>query len=118
MKSRIEVYLTDEEISHLKREAGRRQISVSRYAKERLAPAGQDEKDNDPAERLAATVRKMLGERADGLAENLRTVVVMLDQLVRLSTPDEQHYRAWQRTVEEMLRRPAAPHANGNGARA
>jgi len=117
MKSRIEVYLTDDEINHLKREAARRQISISRYAKERLAPAGQDEKANDPAERLAATVRKMLAERADGLAENLRTVVVMLDQLVRLSTPDEQHYRAWQRTVEEMLRRPA-PHANGNGARA
>ena len=34
---------------------------------------------------LVDSVRKALAERADGLAENLRTVMVMLDQLV-LST--------------------------------
>lgn len=118
MKSRIEVYLTEEEINRVKREAARQHISVSRYAKERLAPASQDENDNDPAERWAGSVRKMFAARADGLAETLRTIVVMLDQLVRLSTPDEKHYRAWQRTVEEMLRQPPAPHVNGNGARA
>jgi hypothetical protein len=116
MKSRIEVYLTDDEINRVKREAARQHISVSRYAKERLAPTDQDENDNDPAERLTSSVRKMLNARADGLAETLRTIVVMLDQLVRLSTPNEKNYRAWQQTVEEMLRQPSAQHANGNGA--
>jgi len=46
----------------------------------------------------------------------------MLDQLVRLSTPDEQHYRAWQQTVEELLRQThtqaVAESQNGNGAHA
>jgi hypothetical protein len=116
MKSRIEVYLTDDEINRVKREAARQHISVSRYAKERLAPTGQDE--NDPAERLTSSMRKMLNARTDGLAETLRTIVVMLDQLVRLSTPNEKNYRAWQQTVEEILRQPPAPQANGNGARA
>ena len=118
MKPRITVYLSEGQLDQLRREAARRRVSLSRYATERLVPPMQEDGGSGAeAERLAASVRKMLAERADGLAENLRTVVVMLDQLVRLSTPDEQHYRAWQRTVEEMLRRPA-PHTNGNGARA
>jgi hypothetical protein len=117
MKSRIEVYLTDDEINRVKREAARQHISISRYAKERLAPTGQDENANDPGERLASSMRKMLNARADGLAETLRTIVVMLDQLVRLSTPNEKNYRAWQQTVEDMLRQPPAQQANGNGAR-
>ena len=90
MKPRITVYLTDGQLDHLRREAARQRVSLSRYATERLAPPGQEEGGSDvPAEKLATSVRKMLAERADGLAENLRTVIVMLDQLVRLSTPDE-----------------------------
>ena len=105
MKPRITVYLTEGQLDHLRREAARQRVSLSRYATERLSPLVEEEDGSDvPAEKLATSLRKMLAERADALAENLRTVIVMLDQLVRLSTPDEQHYRAWQQTVEELLR--------------
>jgi hypothetical protein len=117
LKPRITVYLTEGQLDHLRREAARQRVSLSRYATERLAPPGQEEDGSGAAaERLTTSMRKMLAERADGLAENLRTVIVMLDQLVRLSTPDEQHYRAWQKTVEELLRQPPAQRTNGNGA--
>jgi hypothetical protein len=120
MKPRITVYLTDDQLDRLRRGAARQRVSLSRYATERLSPAVQEEDDSDVAAgRLATSVRKMLAERTDALAENLRTVIVMLDQLVRLSTPDEQHYRAWQQTVEELLRQTrtqaAAESQNGNG---
>jgi hypothetical protein len=119
MKPRITVYLTDEQLAGLRREAARQRVSLSRYATERLAPPGQEEGGGDVSvEKLATSLRKMFAERADGLAENLRTVIVMLDQLVRLSTPDEQHYRAWQKTVEELLRQSPAQRSNGNGAHA
>jgi hypothetical protein len=123
MKPRITVYLTDDQLARLRREAARHRVSLSRYATERLSPMAEAEDDSDvPAEKLAASLRKMLAERADALAENLRTVIVMLDQLVRLSTPDEQHYRAWQQTVEELLRQTrtqaVAESQNGNGAHA
>jgi hypothetical protein len=123
LKPRITVYLTEGQLDHLRREAARQRVSLSRYATERLAPPGQEEGGNDvSAEKLATSLRKMLAERADALAENLRTVIVMLDQLVRLSTPDEQHYRAWQKTVEELLRQTrtqaVAESQNGNGAHA
>ena len=119
MKPRITVYLTEGQLDHLRREAARQRVSLSRYATERLAPPGQEEGGGDVStEKLATSVRKMLAERADALAENLRTVIVMLDQLVRLSTPDEQHYRAWQQTVEGLLRQSPAPRTNGNGAHA
>jgi hypothetical protein len=118
LKPRITVYLTEDQLDHLRREAARQRVSLSRYATERLVPPGQEEGSDVSAEKLATGVRKMLAERADGLAGSLRTVIVMLDQLVRLSTPDEQHYRAWQKTVEELLRQPPARRTNGNGAHA
>ena len=123
MKPRITVYLTEGQLDYLRREAARHRVSLSRYATERLAPPGQEESgSNLPAEKLTTSLRRMLAERTDALAENLRTVIVMLDQLVRLSTPDEQHYRAWQQTVEELLRQTrtqtAAESQNGNGAHA
>ena len=122
MKPRITVYLTDDQLARLRREAARQRVSLSRYATERLSPMVEEDDSDVPMEKLAASVRKMLAERADALAENLRTVIVMLDQLVRLSTPDEQHYRAWQQTVEELLRQTrtqaVAESQNGNGAHA
>jgi hypothetical protein len=138
MKPKISVYVTDGELAQLKREAARRRISLSRYAKERLVV--RDESDSDTAAERSDSVRKMLAERADGLAENLRTVIVMLDQLVRstltylpeipeaqkervLAAGDLRH-RGWQQEVETLLRQmrsqPAAERqrATGNGAHA
>jgi hypothetical protein len=138
MKPKISVYVTDGELAQLKREAARRRISLSRYAKERLVV--RDESDSDTAAERSDSVRKMLAERADGLAENLGTVIVMLDQLVRstltylpeipeaqkervLAAGDRRH-RGWQQEVETLLRQmrsqPAAERqrATGNGAHA
>ena len=119
MKPRITVYLSDGQLERVKREAARQRLSLSRYATARLLPAGRRKTTAmEQPRRLTASLKKMLNARADGLAETLRTIVVMLDQLVRLSTPNEKNYRAWQQTVEEMLRQPPVPQANGNGARA
>jgi hypothetical protein len=113
----------------MRREAGRRRLSLSRYAKERLAPA-LDQFDGDaqalngsglPLEkRLAEQVRNAFAARADDLAENLRTVMVMVDQLVRSTLthlpeiPAAQHkerfaagerrHRDWQGQVADLLR--------------
>jgi hypothetical protein len=130
MRPRLVVYLSVDELAQMRREAARRRLSLSRYAKQRLTPA-QDEFDgvmsslNGGAlealdKRLAESVRKAAAERVEGLAENLQTVMVMLDQLV-LSTlthlPEipaaqqkervaagERRHHGWQQGVENLLR--------------
>jgi hypothetical protein len=143
MRRKVTVYLTDEELAQLRKEAGRRRLSLSRYLTEQLAPA-RDQHGGDmlapDAGVLAAALEKRLAERADALGENLRTVMVMLDQLV-LSTlthlpeiPEaqkqqrvaagEQRHRQWERQVEGLLRQLRAQSgaeerlgaANGDGA--
>jgi hypothetical protein len=152
MRRKITVYLTDEELAQLRKEAARRRVSLSRHITEQLAPA-RDQHDGDALalnggmlsaalDKLAESVRRAMAERADDLAGNLRTVMVMLDQLV-LSTlihlpeiPEaqkqqriaagEQRHREWERQCEALLRqlrgenpteqRSAA--GNGNGAHA
>jgi hypothetical protein len=151
MRRKVQVYLTDEELAQFRKEAGRRRLSLSRYVTEQLASA-RDQYDGDgftpgagvlPAaleKRLAESVRRAVAERTEALAENLRTVMVMLDQLV-LSTlthlpeiPEaqkqqrvaagEQRHRQWERQVEGLLRQLRAQSgaeerldaANGDGA--
>ena len=150
MRPKVQVYLTADELIQLRREAGRRRMTLSRYAKERLICAQEPEVGGaalDGAgaakemERLINSVRKALGAHADGLAENLRTVMVMLDQLVLATLthlPEipaaqqqqrraigEQRHREWERQVEQLLRQlraqtgdeqPVA--AAGNGVQA
>ena len=139
MRRKLQVYLTDEELAHLRRAAAGRRQSLSRYAQERLAPA-QDEDGGDPGtlnggglssaaeHRLADSVSKAVAVRVQGLAENLRTVMVMLDQLVRSTlthlpeipateqkerlVAGERRHRGWQQEVENLLRQLRAE-ANG-----
>jgi len=151
MRRKLQVYLTDEELAQLKRCAAGRRQSLSCYAKERLAP-DQDEDGADPAalngrglspaaeRRLADSVRKAVAVRVDSLAENLRTVMVMLDQLVRSTlthlpeipaaeqkerlAAGERRHRGWQQEVESLLRQLRAEadgdqrSGTGNGAHA
>jgi hypothetical protein len=151
MRPRIVVYVSADELSHMRREAARRRLSLSRYAKERLAPA-PDQFDGDaqalnsgglPLDKhLAEQVRNAFAARADDLADNLRTVMVMLDQLVRSTLthlpeiPAAQHkerfaagerrHREWQGQVADLLRQMRSEAAkekaiaanNGNGAHA
>jgi hypothetical protein len=136
---RVVMYVTADELARIRQEAARRRISLSRYAKERLTPSIQDEDDRGgAAERLAGSMRKTLTERTDGLADYLRTLIVMLDQLVRSTlthlpeiseaqkervlVSGERRYRDWQQEVEGLLRRMRAQaaaerqSATGNGA--
>jgi hypothetical protein len=151
MKRHLAIYVENEEFAQLKQEAARRKISLSRHVKERLlgSRAGAAEPSAESAEfwlqaaeqrfvKAAATAAEHGGR---GLAENLRTVIVMLDQLVRSTlthlpeipeahkeralAAGERRHRAWQQEVEALLRQmraqPAAerrPNANGNGAHA
>ena len=113
----------------MRREAARRRLSLSRYAKERLTPA-QDQFDGDMSSLTAARWRVWINvwlracgrllpsaPRAGGKSA---TVMVMLDQLV-LSTlihlPEipaaqqkervaagERRHHGWQQGVEDLLR--------------
>jgi hypothetical protein len=142
------VYLTDEELAQLRRTAARMRISLSRHIKERIAPDQESSEGLAPAAsgaagtevvRLMEGVRKAAVERADRLAENLRTVMVMLDQLVLAmlthlpDLPESQRqqrgasgtarHREWQRQVETILRELRAEPGTdqrvaGNGASA
>ena len=123
---RVVMYVTADELARIRQEAARRRISLSRYAKERLTPSIQDEDDSGAAaaQRLAGSMRKTLTERTDGLADYLRTLIVMLDQLVRSTlthlpeisesqkervlASGERRYRDWQQEVEGLLRRMRA----------
>ena len=91
---------------------------------------------------LAEQVRNAFATRVDDLADNLRTVMVMLDQLVRSTLthlpeiPAAQHkerfaagerrHREWQGQVADLLRQMRSEAAkekaiaagNGNGAHA
>lgn len=126
MKPRVVVYVSADELARMRREAARRRISLSRYAKERLTP-DQFEDDSATADNpaglnqpAAAQLAKTVTSRTDDLAEKLRTVIVMLDQLVKSTLihlpeiPPAQHkertasgerrHRSWQQEVEMLLR--------------
>ena len=151
MKPKVTVYVTAEELAEFRKEAARRRVSVSRYVKERLdsargeiradmATVNEDVLSAAAEQRLADGVRKAIAARADDLADNLRTVMVMLDQLVRSTLthlpeiPSAQHkervaagerrHRDWQGQVADLLRQmrseaaKARTVAPGNGAHA
>ena len=150
MKPKVTVYVTAAELAQLKKAAARQHSSISRYAKHRLildedAESNRGEVENSSAiaaaaaQRLAESVRKPLTIQMDGLVENLRTVIVMLDQLVKSTLihlpeiPPAQHkerlaagerrHRIWQQEVENLLRQLREANTErrqsaGNGAHA
>src|ERR1700674_3307587 len=126
MRTRVVVYVTGDELAELKRESKRRHISLSRYTKERLTLAPDTEVVSASAaieNRLVEVVMKAVSEREARLADNLRTVMVMIDNLA-LSTftqaadgdqvEAEKRYRGWQHEVESTLREVRGEFANGN----
>jgi hypothetical protein len=127
MRPRVVVYMTGDELAELKRESKRRHISLSRYTKERLTLAPDTEVNGGSvavANRLVEVVMKAVSEREALLADNLRTVMVMIDNLA-LSTftqaggdeaEAEKRHRNWQREVESTLREMRGEVSNGNGA--
>jgi hypothetical protein len=127
MRPKVLVYVTAEELAEMKREAKRQHLSLSRYTKRRLMLASDlDAAGGEPADNhLVQVVLKAVSDREIRLADNLRTVMVMIDNLA-LSTfthaadgdevVAEKRYRGWQREVEATLREMRAEVGNGNGA--
>ena len=80
MKPRITVYLTEGQLDHLRREAARQRISLSRYATERLAPPGQEEGGSDvPAEKLTTAFEQL------NISPQERAEKLSLEQFVALT---------------------------------
>jgi hypothetical protein len=130
MKRHLAIYVENEEFAQLRHEATQRKMSLSRYVKERLlrSHSGGVDPGVENTEFLLQTVEQRVVKAVaaavenggKGLAENLRTVIVMLDQLVRstlthlpeipeaqkeraLAAGDRRH-RGWQQEVETLLR--------------
>jgi septal ring factor EnvC (AmiA/AmiB activator) len=130
MRPRVVVYVTGDELAELRREAKRQRLSLSHYTKARLTLASDTDGAGDSISaenRFLEIVMKAVAEREARLADNLRTVMVMIDNLA-LSTftqaaegdqiEAEKRYRSWQREVETTLRevRGELGHGNGNDA--
>lgn len=128
MRPRVVVYMTGDELAELKRESKRRHISLSRYTKERLTLAPGIEVNGGSVaveNRLVEVVMKAVSEREALLADNLRTVMVMIDNLALCTFTQaeggdeaeaEKRHRNWQREVESTLREMRGEVGNGNGA--
>jgi hypothetical protein len=127
MRTRVVVYVTGDELAEMRREAKRRHISLSRYTRERLTLASDTEVAGASAvaeNRMLEVVMKAVAEREALLADNMRTVMVMIDNLA-LSTftqagggdeaEAEKQHRSWQREVESTLREMRGELGNGNG---
>jgi len=139
MRPKVLVYVTADELAEMRREAKRQHLSLSRYTKRRLMLASDADGasgESAPENRVIEVVMKAVSDREARLADNLRTVMVMIDNLA-LSTfthaadgdqvEAEKRYRGWQREVESTLREVRGElgngdvndaHRNGNGDRA
>jgi hypothetical protein len=147
MRPRVVVYVSADELAQMRREAARRRVSLSRYAKERLTPSPEasgavlNGGGSAAEQRRDDGLHKLIVERAEGLGDNLRTLIVMLDQLVlstlthlpeipmtqqaeRLAAGARRH-ASWRqeaaRLIEQMRADTAAGQSsvtNGHGAHA
>jgi hypothetical protein len=128
MRPKVLVYVTADELAEMRQEAKRQHLSLSRYAKRRLMLASDTDGasgETAPENRVIEVVMKAVSDREARLADNLRTVMVMIDNLA-LSTfthvgggdeaEAEKRHRSWQREVESTLREMRAEVGNGNGA--
>jgi hypothetical protein len=125
MRPRVAIYLREEELTQIRREAARQRISLSRYLKERVMPALEDTPHGmltpETEQRLADSVRRAANGAFHRALEQISTLIVMLDQLALRELGQERH-QEWQREVEELLRRlraePSESRSATNGAHA
>src|ERR1700687_4318707 len=116
MRPKVLVYVTADELAEMRREAKRQRLSLSCYTKRRLMLASDTDGaggESAAENRLVEVVMKAVSEREARLADNMRTVMVMIDNLA-LSTftqaadgdaaEAEKLHRGWQREVESTLR--------------
>ena len=129
MRPKITIYVTDHELAELRREATRRRLSISRYAKERLLPQDLEEqaandhyspRSHEAEKRLVEAVRGTVAGGNRSVLDQLSTLIVMLDQFAlsalmhlgeipeaqkeRARAAAESRHRDWQQRVEDLLR--------------
>lgn len=127
MRPRIAIYVSEEELKQIRREAVRRRLSLSRYLKERLIPADFEEAPYGAAvgreteKLLVDAVRRAASGGLRHALDQISTLIVMLDQFA-LRRLGEEHHQHWQHEVEDLLRRlrtePSEPASAVNGSQA
>ncbi len=147
MRRKVTVYLTDEELSQMRRAAARRRLSLSRHMMERLISAEHEENavalnggELAAEQGFAKAVEAAVGRAVRPLSQNLGILTAMLDQLalsMLINTPEvpeakreqalavgERRHHGWRLAVEDLLRQMHPEvvgdnHDNaGNGAHA
>jgi hypothetical protein len=117
MRPRVAIYVTDEELKQIRREAARRRVSLSRYLKERLLPSDLESAPDgalfgsENESRLTQALRRATDAHSRKMLDQIST----LDQLAA-RTLGEAHHGDWQRQVEALvreLRGDAEPAPNG-----
>lgn len=121
MRPRVAIYVTDEELKQIRREAARRRVSLSRYLKERLLPEDRENTSDGalPGPETESRLIQVLRRAADAgnrrMFDQISTLIVMVDQLAARTLGEAPH-QDWQRQVEALvreLRADAEPAPNG-----
>ncbi len=130
MRRQVATYLNEEEFQQLARQAAGRNVSLSRYVKERLLKADDGsgaETDEAIADAIVTAAERRFAEGVDRsiaralkpLAQRLGSITAMLDQFaltMLINTPEiaeskkeqaiaagERRHRGWQRAVQQLL---------------
>ncbi len=141
MRRKVTVYLTDEELAQMRREASRRRVSLSRYFKECVISPEMEESGPvayaaapEAEKRLVEAVRAAVTNGNRSALDQLSTLIVMLDQFalsVLIHAPEipetqkelaldagERRHRGWQHKVADILRQLRSSTAPENNHRA
>lgn len=132
MRRQVSTYVTEGEFQQLHQEAEEHGISVSRYIKEKLVSSGgltgaiiSDSRLRASEKRIIASLRTAITNSARPLAQQLTTLLTMLDQFalsVLIHTPEipegqrkqaiaagERRHHGWRAEVEEHLKQMEPP---------
>ena len=132
MRRQVSTYVTEEEFKQLHKEAEQQGISVSRYVKDKLVSSGgrtgaiiSDARLAASEKRIIESLRTAITNSARPLAQQLTTLLTMLDQFalsVLIHTPEiperqrkqaiaagERRHRGWRVEVEEHLKQMEPP---------
>jgi hypothetical protein len=132
VRKQVSTYVTEEEFKMLHQEAEEHGISMSRYIKEKLVSSGgrsgatiSDARLAASEKRIIESLRTAITNSARPLAQQLTTLLTMLDQFalsVLIHTPEipesqrkqaivagERRHRGWRAEVEEHLKQMEPP---------
>jgi len=132
VRKQVSTYVTEDEFKQLHQEAEEHGISMSRYIKEKLVSSGgrsgaaiADARLAASEKRIIESLRTAITNSARPLAQQLTTLLTMLDQFalsVLIHTPEipeaqrkqaiiagERRHRGWRAEVEAHLKQMEPP---------